>query len=584
MRIGRIFLVGILLIVAAGCTTSKWTVVDQKAVDDSENPNIVKNSTELILEEPPTVESPLMRLALYNIVQTEYAERVKVQRLVQEYKPKWGFTFLAAAGAAVSFLAANSDYLVPAATTTQRISLNATGGILALLAVTNLKETGDPILTDETRFLRQTGFEMRTDTLTVNDIGNETASVSIFSGDLEILNEPSISLSNGYIEINLGALSSGVAEQIDANSEFVVYAGYQDIQKVYTISVTDFLESFFVIDEPIAQIRSGPSINRDNVIAEVGEESALKIVNVVSEQWVEIEYGNSTGFLQQMSGRIEWRSTSEDGPALLVELEDIPFGEIDVESSIPVLKSGNPSDRALVLSSNKDNQAGPRQFSERDEQLFRQYMRTALQLRTTQINTIDSPDLPSWLPELESCKEMGEGSLYIYLTGYARSYTPEAGPESLALFHVNETGEESILPLPELFERLAGCTSEKMFVFVDLEYVDELEGGQIISFLDANGGKQQRLANRLLREFPNAFLLFGNRIGQSSLVYTGSVDDDKRHHIFPYFWAQAIQQRKTQMSDLVRHLESNVDYTARRLHDRPQEVRGFGNFMLDITR
>lgn len=583
MRIVRIFLVGILLIMAAGCTTSKWTVVDQKAVDAGETPDVVKNSKELILEETPAVDNPVLRLALYNIVQREYAERVKVQRLVQQYKPKWGFTLLAIAGSAVSFMAANSDYLVPAATTTQRISLNATSGILALLAVTNLKEIGDPILTDEIRYLRQTGFEVRTDTLSVNNIGDATASVAIFNGNNEILNEPSISLTDGYIEINLGALSSDVTGPITADSEFEVYAGYNGTQNVYKIPVTDFLESFFVIDEPIAQVRSGSSISRDNVIAEVGEDSALKIVDVVSNQWVEIEYGNSTGFIQQSSGRIEWRSTSGEGPALLVELENIPFGEIDVESSIPVLKSGNSSDRAIVLSSNKDNQAGPRQFSERDERLFKQYMRTALQMGNTQVNAIDSPDLPSWLPELDYCKEMDQGSLVIYLTGYARSYTTESGSESLALFHINESGEESSLPLPELFDKLAGCTAEKMFVFVDLEYVEELEDGQIISFLNANGGKQQRLANRLLRDFPNAFILFGNRIGQSSLVYSGSVEDDRRHHIFPYFWAQAIQRRKTQMSELVRHLESNVDYTARRIHDKPQEVRGFGNFMLDIT-
>jgi hypothetical protein len=38
------------------------------------------------------------------------------------------------------------------------------------------------------------------------------------------------------------------------------------------------------------------------------------------------------------------------------------------------------------------------------------------------------------------------------------------------------------------------------------------------------------------------------------------------------------------MSELVRHLENNVDYTSRRLHDEPQEVRGYGNFMLDIAK
>jgi len=38
------------------------------------------------------------------------------------------------------------------------------------------------------------------------------------------------------------------------------------------------------------------------------------------------------------------------------------------------------------------------------------------------------------------------------------------------------------------------------------------------------------------------------------------------------------------MSDLIRHLENNIDYTSRRLQDRPQEVRAFGNFTLNIAQ
>lgn len=580
----RNFLLGILLFAAAGCTTSKWTVIDEHAVNSNESSEILQNSTELVLDERPTVDRPILKLAPYNIVQREFAERVKVQRMVQEYKPKWGFTLLAVAGSAVSFLAANTDYLVPSATTTQRVSLNATGIILAGLATTNLKETGDPILTDEIRYLRQTGFDIRTDTLAAENVGDQTAAISIFHGETEIFQESSVSIRNSPVEINLGSLSADIIDQITEDSDFIVNAEYNGTQSVYSIPVTEFLESYFVIDELIVPVRSSATINRNNVIAEVGEGSALKIENKLSEQWLEIEYGNSNAYVQKSTGSIEWRSTAEGGPALLLEIEDIPFGEIDVESSIPVLKSRNPYDRAIVLSGNNENQAGSRQFSERDERLFREYMRSALQMENDQIHTINSPDLSEWLSELQFCKEMDQGSLYINLTGYARSHTTESGSESLALFHVNEDGDESSLPLPDLFEELSSCTSEKMFVFVDLEYVDEVEDGQIISFLDTNGGKQQRLANQLLRDFPNAFILFGNRIGQSSSVYTGAAEDDKRHHIFPYFLAEAIQQRKTQMSELVRHLENNVDYTSRRIHDKPQEVRGFGNFMLDITQ
>jgi len=584
MHVIRYAFIGVILLAFSGCTTSKWTVIDEEAVDSSEQPEIVRNSTQLILEQEPTVETPAVRLVPYNIVEREYAERVLVQRTVQEYKPKWGFALLTLTGSAISMLAANTDYLLPAANTSQRIALNATGAILGVLAATNLEEKGDPILTDETRYLRQTGFHIRTDTLRLDSYSGEPASITVYNGDSVLLNEPTVSVESGFIEINLGALSSEISHEITDSTEFKLHADYQGIENIYRFPVTDFLEPYFVISEPISQVRSTATINRDNVIAEIGEESSLRVVESTPGQWVEIRYNNMNAFVHRPDGQIEWRSTAEDGPALLYEVADIPFGEIDVESSVPVLKSKNEADRALILSGYNENQAGSSQFSERDEQLFRHYMRTALRMDSSQVRTIKSSGLSTWTNELKSCEEMGGGSLHVYLTGYARSYSENTGPENLALFHIDDNGDVSSLPLTNLFDQLSLCTAEKMFVYVDLQYVEEVEDGQIISFMNSNGGKQQRLANRLLRNFPNAFILFGNRVGQSSSVYSGSPEDDKRHHIFPYFWAEALQQRKTQMSELVRHLENNVDYTSRRLHDEPQEVRGFGNFMLDLAQ
>src|SRR6056297_3800075 len=232
VSVRQLFL-GILLLAFAGCTTSKWTVVDEHAVDSNEEPEIVQNSIQLVPEKKPTLESPVLRLVSYNIVQREFAERVLVQRTVQEYKPKWGFAMLTLTGSAISMLAANTDYLLPAANTSQRIALNATGAILAVLAATNLEEKGDPIQTDETRYLRQTGFEIRTDTLRLDSFSGEPASITVYNGDTVLLNEPTVSVESGFIEINLGALSSEISHQITDSTEFKLHADYQGIENIY---------------------------------------------------------------------------------------------------------------------------------------------------------------------------------------------------------------------------------------------------------------------------------------------------------------------------------------------------------------
>lgn len=584
MAFHRTFICGLLMLLAAGCTTSKWTVVDEQAVNRAENPEIVSQTERLFAEEMPTVERPVLKLAPYGITTLEYAERIKIQRTVQEYRPKWGFALLSAAGSALAFTAANSDLLLSGTSTTQRIAFNTTGVLLGTLAVTNLRESGEPILTDEIRYLRQTGIDTKSDTVRVQQQINQTASVSIlYEGD-EVFNESSIELTNNAVEINLGGLASEISERISIDSEFLVNTEFKGNVSQISVPVSSFMEMRFIVDQTVAQLRSSPTISQENIVAEIADGSSLKQVEDVNEQWVKVEYGSVEAFMQKSMGSSQLRSTAGNGPALLVELTDIPYGEIDVENSLPILKPRNVNDRAIIISGNRNNQAGIRQFSERDIRMIKQYMRTSLRMAEDQIVEVDDPDLSTWVSDLQLCRNLSGGTTIVYLTGYAKKISQEDG-ELFSMYHIDETGEEQTVPLREIFRELSRCSSDKLFLFVDLEYIDEVVDGRVVPLSAVNGGKQQQLANVLLRDFPNAFVLFGNRVGQNSSIYSGGVvDDDKRHHVFPYFLAEALKQRKTQMSELYRHLENNVDYTARRLHDRPQEIQGFGNFMLDIVQ
>lgn len=571
-----------ILISSTSCTTSKWTVVDEHGVDDTETPEIVSKTELLHIEERPTVGRPVLKLAPYQKIQMEYPRRVKVQRTVQEYQPKWSFAILSLAGSSLALFAANTDRLVPSASLTQRVALNLAGVALGTLAFTNLKERGEPILTEEVRYLRQSGIDIRTDTMRVELNENSTASLTITYNQHEIFNDSSIPVTDNSIEINLGALTEELGQTVSDTSKILVTSEFKGNSSRDSIAVTEFMEPYFQLTEPVVAVRNSPSISDDNIITELGEGSSLLKLGEESEQWIQVEYGSIEAYVQRSSGFIEWKSTAEGGPALLVELSDIPFGQIDVENSLPVLKNRNPDDRAVVLSVNRQNQAGSRQFAGRDERLFRHYMTSSLQMDENQVTSIDDTDLSEWTSQFDFCEEMNGGIMAVYLTGFATTADVDE-QEELVLYHQDENGNEQYLSMITLFEKLSHCSAEKLFVFVDLEYTDVEEAGRLVNIRNSTRGRQQGLANVLLSDFPNAFVVFGNRTDQPSSVYSGTVEEDKRHHIFPYFLAQALKQRKTQMSELFRHLENNVDYTSRRLHDRSQEVQAFGNFMLNIA-
>jgi len=576
-----------MLVLLMGCTTSKWTVVDEYAVDESEKPRMVSEDERLLIDEYPTIENPIIRLAPFRIVENEYSERILVERAVQQYRPRWGFALLALSGSAFAITAANTDMILTDPSRIQSVGLTAAGLLLGSLAFTNLRESGDSILTDEKRYLRSTGKTIKVDTVrTLLNPGEEkTASIEVDYNGSKIFEDHSVFLSGNSIDLNVGAFASQLDGEFTRGAEIAVKATYNQSENRFSIPVNSFLESYFIIQNSVAQVRSNPSISSGNVLVELGENSELLKLDDESSDWIKVEYAGQEAYISRESGVTEWRSRSEAQSALLVELTDIPFGEIDVENSLPILKSNNEADRAIIFSNFEDNQIGSRQLLSRSHQLFERYMRTSLQMKRGQVRTYTVPDATPWEEKIRQCGNMEGGSLNVFVTGFAR--VVQSGTESdIVMIHTDLDGEQTEVSLSTLFNVLGECGSDKLFIFVDLEYkTPEVGLLRQIRLRNGSGGVQKLVANKLVEDFPNSVVIFGNSTTQPSSEYRGgALENDKRHYIFSYYWAQALKQRKTTMSDLINHLENNVDYTSRRLHDSPQEVRAFGNVSLNIAR
>lgn len=575
----RVLLVIFTFLVFTGCTATKWTVVDEEAVNENQAPRIVSETMILDAEQMPTVDNPVLRLVPYTVTESEYDQRIKVERAVQQYRPKWGFSLISLSGAAFALTAAHTDAI--SVNNTQRLALNITAGVLAVLAVTNLRESGDPIFTGETQYLRRTGFETRRDTVIIIPEDDDlTAHVEVFHNGTSIFSEEELAFSGNVIDLNLGSFAEQLNGEFNPDANIEIFASIRGNETRFNIAAADFLEPYFIITEDIVQLRNQPAVNAQNVIAEIGEGSSLRLLEDLSEQWVQVLYGSTEAYVSREFGHKEWRSPAGAGSSVLFELAEIPFGEIDVENSLPVLKPRNSNDRAITLFNQPGNQAGVRQYAERDVRLFRHYMTTAFRMASGQIIEVNGTQSDRWLNRIEGCGGMESGSLKVFISGFA---TIGSGQNDIELYHLDQDGNEHLLSLSGVMDAISQCGQEKTFVFVDLEYLDASAGSRPVRMGTLQAGVQQNVANVLLREQPNSIVIFGNKPGQASSMYSGAIEDDKRHHIFPYFLAEALQQRRTSMSNLVRHLESNVDYTSRRLHDRPQEINVFGNLTLNIT-
>jgi len=564
----------------ASCTTTNWVVTDQNAVDETAEPRVVSDRQAYILDQKPTVDEPIAGFQLYQIKDLEFPERVRVERTVQQYKPKWGFVLLGVAGAATAVVAANTGVILSGATVTQKIGLNLTAGLISILSFTNLESTGDPIYTGETKLMRQSGIEVRRDSIKIQPDDSVYVDVNIFLQDETLFSQEEVPVENGGLELNLGSFADEMRGKIDRDSEVRVLLSHNGSDNEFIVPTAQFLAPYLNIDALVANLRSTPEGGDLNIVTEVGQGSFMELMSDDEEDFYRVQYEGTEYFVRKESGSIEWLSTADSGSALVFEFAELPFGEIDVEHSMPVLKPNNSSDRGLIISNGLNTDFDQRQYLKRDHQLFETYLNTSFRLRDEQITTITEQQISSRLDDVESMG--GEGSLYVYLSGFGT--VREANGQPAIHWVTNTSQGETLMPISDIFSELKRISPGSLFLFIDLDY--SVPDQQTSTDINRNGssGLLQRSASNILRDMPNSAIVFSNRPGQQSSIYTGILDGNKRHSIFNYFLAEAIQQRRTRMSDLVNHLDRNVDYTSRRLHDQPQEIQAFGNLNLNLAQ
>jgi len=562
------------------CTSSRWTVVDLYSTDHGEEPAKVDSEYILVVSNDATVANPVLELSPYEIADFEYVQRVLVERTVQNYRPRWGFALLSGFGAAISVYAGNSSRFINNPSATQKIALTSTGVLLSLLAISNMKPVSNPIYTGEKRYLRRSGTEIRPDTLQAQRINNARAIVTLLYNEEILVQDKEYHSDNGIIKIDLAeAINSIVIEGQEAGYIYLT-AEYGDQNYEYEIPLTGFMQPFFIVENAVTELRTAPNLNELNILTEVGRSSELPLLSSYDERWYNVRFGSSETFVEKNAGSIRWKTTRSGLGSTLIEVDEVPFGQIDVENSLPILKARNTADRAILISNIQNNQIADRRYGERGMRLFSHYMQNSFSMASDQITQIHAADENKLSDRLSSISSTDSSNVFVYISGFGRVVQTNNQRE-IVLLNVDDDGNESTISLNTLTSYFQSVSSKSIVVFVDLEFQHEYNS--VASNGNGDVSVYLNFVNRILSSQPNSVIIFGSKPNQSSRLYAGNQNDYKRHHIFNYYLAQALQQRRTRVFDLIRHLENNVDYTSRRLYDRPQEIVSFGNLTLNLA-
>lgn len=580
----------ILLILTAGiilmqCTSSRWTVVNPSATDESEPPVMLTSSHKLLVQEEPTPSTPYFEAVLHSVQQLEYTQRVQVERTLQQYRPRWGFSLTSLLGGGLSFYAANSDLLVANPTNRQSLALNAAGLLLTTMAVTNLKPVGDAIYTGERRLLGVSGTIVQSDTVRVDQIDIPLffdLHVS-YEGDT-LLSRSSDTFTDPELRVNLAALVRDRTITGLEPGEVEVFLRFNNEEQYKRYPVDTFMEPVVHIDVPATEIRNSPVITGRSSLTEVGSGSEFVYLGDFDDQWYEVQLGGSVAYVEKSAGMIQWRSADNGESPTIISIEEVPFGGIDVESFVPVLRTADSLDTAYLLHNHTGNQIGHRTYLERDLQLMELYFRNGFNLSQERIHSLDA----SRILDRDRSEELFPDSIhsaYLYITGYASVMQHDDGDGyRVVLDRLNEENEREQILLEEWIQPIARRTSGQLVLFIDLEFNHSQR--PIPDDVQTNDRRMSALfqfSNRVLQLKPNSAILFSSGGGQASGLFAGTRTENMYHHIFPYYLAKGLQQRRTMLSELTRYLESQVDYTSRRLFDRAQEIHAFGNLTINLA-
>ena len=576
----------VMLLNLLSCTSTRWTVVDPGAIDY--NDYSVIQSREFLKEAGRvTPDDPALKLQLLSYTTYEYAEKVLVRRSIQEYRPRPGLVALGLAGAALSVYAANSDVITDSESSLKTITLNSAGGLLALSGFLNMKPVGEPRDTGEEQFLRKTGTILQTDTLRVNSPGPRQADVAIIYGDRMVSEELELPLKSGLLDINLGSTLGALGIRGSDPDSVTVIVEFQDSTYTFDYSLQDILHPFARITAPITPLRNAPAASPENVLAELVEGGQLQIIGS-SPDWYKVLYGISETYILREDAEIIWQSSDFTGTNQVVAVPRLPFGSVDVENNIPILRGINEHAMALVIANEHyKGDLPPRTYALRDGKLIQTYLENALGIPEAHIFEIQDMNQVEELSEpLSKIDSMATDSseLFVFLSGYG-SVDVQDGEIRLGFIPANEEGQvtNTAIDLFAFMRRIASIPSGKTVVIADIDFNHRKTGDVLTDRNVLLKRPLRQLAEILTRNNSRSAVLYGSEFRQASAVYLSNSGEDKKHRIFPYFVARALQQRHTNMAGIYQFLQRNVSYHARRLHDRAQDPQLFGNISIDLA-
>ncbi len=568
----------IILLCLSACTTGRW-IVQEKPANDMNDARLISSEPVLAVKTLPNPDQPVVVFEVRNLNKTQFPQRVEQRRFVQKYRPRYGLMLLGlSASAALIYIANTNAFLEEGLTSNQKLGVNVTAGVLAATSVFNLKPSGDPVFTGETRLLEQVGMSTRSDTLPrpLNSPVVQTLINAEYKGQ-SVLNGLQKSATNQELRIDMvNELPFRSFETSDPGTvKLLITTSASSF--TYEVPVESFLKRYVRVARRNTPIRSSPQDQPGNIVTTVAEASLLPWVS--SEKgWYQVLLGLNPLYMRMEDAAVVWMPAG--GVGGMVVSTGQRFGDIDVERGLPQGVPLQP-DAAAVIIANESYQDPlfSNRYANRSIELMKRYYHEVLGVPLDRIRVVS--DLPSSMSSSwarfqrnnlwsELNLNPNTSRLFVYYVG--KGATLEGKPVILA----TDAPSGTPIDVESFMEYLSTLPSKSTHVIFETDFVHSLDGTVL------SGNSLKRASDPLLSARAG-WVVFASDVRQPSNTYTTQdFRTDRIYGLLTYFVCKALKEEYFTTTEIQAYVARNLTFTSRRLHNRPQDPIWFGQTNLRL--
>lgn len=568
----------LLIALISGCTTSRWIVQETPANDLNES-KLISSVPILTVKSFPDPENPVIAFDIMNLNTVQFPQKVEQRRFVQKYRPRYGLMLLGLVGSAGLLYVANSNaFLENGMTDEQRLGVNVSTGVLAAASVFNLKPSGEPMFTGETRFLDQVGLGTRIDTLSrsTNAPLVRMTIQAAYNGQIVL---SGLEKSGTNQELRIDLVNELPFRSFETENpgllELVISTSEQSV--THAIPVDSFLKRFVRISRRNTPIRNSPQDQAGNIVTTVAEASLLQWVS--SENgWYQVLLGLNPVYIRMEDAAVVWMPAA--GVGGIVVSTGQRFGDIDIEKNIPQLIVLQIDAAAVIIANERyaDPLFGNR-FAGRSIDLMKRYFNETLGVPIDRIRVVsDSPSSlsGSWSrfqrnniwSELNLNPQTSR--LFVYYAG--KGATLQGRPVLLPV----DAPSGAPIDVTSFLEYLSTLPAASTHVMFETDFVHSMDGSSLTS-------NSLKTTSDALTDAKKGWVLYASDVRQPSNTYTTEdFRTDRIYGLLTYFICKAFQEDYMTTPDLQNYLSRNLTFTSRRLHNRPQDPKWFGDTTLRL--